>query len=142
MKKTLPFLFALSKTNTILARRLSVHGLDFSDFMILFYLNEAAEKKLRRVDLAEKLGLTASGITRMLLPLEKLGIIKRDLDDTDARARFASLTKAGQNLLQDATNSIEMKLEDIIPEHEKTELEKFTALLKLINSWIDKYRFS
>lgn len=134
MKNTLPFLFSLIKSNAILSRRLSVHGLDFSDFMILFYLNEAPEQKLRRIDLAAKLGLTASGITRMLLPLEKLGIIERSLDDADARARYASITLAGKNLLQDATASIEMKLEDIIPEESETELEKFTELLERINS--------
>jgi DNA-binding MarR family transcriptional regulator len=133
MKTTIPFLFALVKTNAILARKLSVHGLAFSDFMILSYLNEAPEGKLRRVDLAEKLGLTASGITRMLLPLEKLGIIERDLDDSDARARYASLTKAGENLLKDATATIEMKLEDIVPENGKNKLKNFTELLEEIN---------
>ncbi len=134
MKNTLPFLFSLVKSNAILSRRLSVHGLDFSDFMILSYLSEAPEQKLRRIDLAEKLGLTASGITRMLLPLEKLGIIERNLDDTDARARYASITSAGKNLLQDATASIEMKLEDIIPEESEAELKRFTELLERINS--------
>ena len=102
MKNTLTFLFSLVKTNAILSRRLSVHGLDFSDFMIISYLNESREQKLRRIDLAEKLGLTASGITRMLLPLEKLGIIERSLDDADARARYASITPAGKNLPEDA----------------------------------------
>ncbi|MFA4942885.1 MAG: MarR family transcriptional regulator [Patescibacteria group bacterium] len=134
MKKTIPFLFSLVKTNTILSRRLSVHGLAFTDFMILSYLDEAPEQKLRRVDLAEKLGLTASGITRMLLPLEKLGIIERNLDDNDARARYATITKAGKNLLEDAKGSIEMKLEDIIPEDEKDKLIEFTKLLEKINS--------
>jgi len=134
MKNTLTFLFSLVKTNAILSRRLSVHGLDFSDFMIISYLNESREQKLRRIDLAEKLGLTASGITRMLLPLEKLGIIERSLDDADARARYASITPAGKNLLQDATASIEMKLEDIMPEGSEAELEKFTELLEKINS--------
>ena len=134
MKNTLTFLFSLVKTNAILSRRLSVHGLDFSDFMIISYLNESRDQKLRRIDLAEKLGLTASGITRMLLPLEKLGIIERSLDDADARARYASITPAGKNLLQDATASIEMKLEDIMPEGSEAELEKFTELLEKINS--------
>ena len=133
MKTTIPFLFSLVKTNAILARRLSVHGLAFSDFMILFYLNEAPDNRLRRIDLADKLGLTASGITRMLLPLEKLGIIERNLDEADARARYASLTKAGKNLLKDALATVEMKLEDIIPENKKNELEKFTKLLEQIN---------
>lgn len=134
MQKMLPFLFSIVKANFTLTRRLSVHGLDFTDFMILSFLNDAPEQKLRRIDLADKMGLTASGITRMLLPLEKLGIIERSLDDSDARARYAIITKAGKNLLQDATSSIEMKLEDIIPAGKELELEKFTQLLTEINN--------
>ena len=134
MKNTIPFLFSLMKTNAILTRRLSGHGLDFSDFMILHYLNEAPEQKLRRIDLAEKLGLTASGITRILLPLEKLGIIKRDLDNDDARARYATLTPAGENLLKDATATVEMKIDDLIPTEDRTKLKEFTELLEQINN--------
>ncbi len=39
--------------------------------MTLYYLERAPGGRLRRVDLAERLGLTASGVTRSLLPLEK-----------------------------------------------------------------------
>ena len=129
MKNSIPFLLSLAKANTILARRLAGHGLDFSDYMILYYLNEAPENKLRRIDLAEKLGLTASGITRMLLPLEKLHIISRDLNDDDARARYATLTAAGQTLFRDATASIEMKLEDIIPAEHETKISEVKKIL-------------
>ena len=133
MKKELQFCFELVKANAILARRLSSHGLDFSDFMILHFLNEAENSQLRRVDLASRLGLTASGITRMLLPLEKLGIIKRNLDETDARARYATLTKAGQNLLTDATKTINEKLEDLMPADKTRQISELTKLLETIN---------
>lgn len=129
MKNTSLFLFSLAKANTVLSRRLSGHGLDFSDFMILYYLNEAPEKKLRRIDLANKLGLSASGITRMLLPLEKLHIITRDLNDDDARARYATLTAAGVELLQDANASLEMKSEDIFLDGSDKKVKEFTDFL-------------
>jgi DNA-binding MarR family transcriptional regulator len=134
MNTEINFLFSLAKTNAILSRRLIGHGLDFSDFMILFCLNEAPDNKLRRIDLADKLGLTASGITRMLLPLEKLDFIKRDLNNDDARARYASLTKTGKNLLKDATATMEMRLEDFMPVDKKNKLKEFTELLEEINS--------
>ena len=132
MNENLEFLFTLAKTNTILARRLSGHGLDFTDFVILYHLNTAPDGQLRRVDLANRLGLTASGITRMLLPLEKIGIIQRDLSTTDARARYASLTPAGKNLLADATTTINNKLEDIIPENQAKKIIDVTELLKIL----------
>jgi DNA-binding MarR family transcriptional regulator len=133
MEKTLNFFLQLAKTNTIMARRLSCHGLTFGDFMILYHLNEAGEGKLRRIDLAERLGLTASGITRMLLPLEKLHIIERDTSELDGRARYATLTPAGKQLLSDATATLKEKIEDIVPVDKRAQLEKMTELLALIS---------
>jgi hypothetical protein len=47
----------------------SYHGISFGDFMLLHYLNRAGRPPAPR--LAERQGLTASGVTRTLLPLEK-----------------------------------------------------------------------
>lgn len=132
MKNDVKFLFTLARANTVLSRYLSGHGLDFGDYMILYHLNEAPEQKLRRVDLAEKLGLTASGITRMLLPLEKLGIITRDLSEDDARSRYATITNGGKNILQDANLTLEMRLEDMMPDGCEEDLVMATALLENI----------
>ena len=50
------------------------HGLSVSDFAVLHHLAEAPGYRLRRVDLAQHLALTPSGITRLLNPLERRGI--------------------------------------------------------------------
>jgi DNA-binding MarR family transcriptional regulator len=131
MNNNLNLLFAVARTNAVMARRLAGHGLDFSDFMILSHLSQADGKKLRRIDLAHKLGLTASGITRILLPLEKLGIIARDQGEDDARARYATLTKAGQQLLDDASATMEMRLEDVFPDGETKQANNATAILEM-----------
>ena len=47
----------------------AVHGLGLSDFAALHHLAEAPTNKLRRVDLAQRLALTPSGVTRLLGPL-------------------------------------------------------------------------
>jgi DNA-binding MarR family transcriptional regulator len=125
----LALLFSMTKANSVITRRLSVHGLDFSDFIILYYLNEAEGKKLRRIDLAQKLGLTASGITRMLLPLEKIHVITRDQSDEDARARYATMTKAGEQLFNEALATMNTKLEDAIPADAEKLLPEFSAFL-------------
>lgn len=126
----LSLLFSISKANSIMSRHLSVHGLDFSDFVILYHLDQAEEKKLRRIDLAQKLGLTASGITRMLLPLEKLHIISRDQDDQDARARYAVLTKAGQELFSEAMSMLQVRLEYFLPNKTEKSLKEFLEFLE------------
>jgi DNA-binding MarR family transcriptional regulator len=46
--------------------------------------------------------LTASGVTRALLPLEKRGIVRREQDPSDGRSSLATLTKSGSELARDA----------------------------------------
>src|ERR1700690_4626490 len=80
-----------------------VHGLGLSDFAALHHLAEAPGGRLRRVDLARLLALTPSGVTRLLGPLERRGIVERLTDSTDARATFAVLTRSGKALVRDAS---------------------------------------
>lgn len=98
----------LARAQAMLVRRLDTtlgghHGISFSDFMLLFYLHRAPGGRLRRVDLAERQGLTASGVTRTLLPLEKIGLIERQQDPRDARVGYAAITDTGRDLLANAT---------------------------------------
>ena len=110
--ESLEFFLRLTRAHSAVTRRLdnalsSLHGLSFSDFMILYSLGRAPESRLRRIDLAERLGVTASGVTRSLLPLEKLGLVSRQPDPRDARVGYALLTDAGQQLLKYAVVSVE-----------------------------------
>ncbi|MDH6580005.1 MarR family transcriptional regulator [Kitasatospora sp. MAP5-34] len=90
-----------------LDRRLAAHGISFGDFLILTHLASAEGARLRRVDLAERLGLTPSGVTRALGPLERIGLVDRQSDPRDARASYASLSAPGRRLLADARVSAE-----------------------------------
>lgn len=79
-----------------------VHGLSLTDFSVLYHLQLAPGGRLRRSALAEALGLTASGVTRLLLPLEKRGLVAREVDARDARIGYAVLSAAGQERLNEA----------------------------------------
>jgi DNA-binding MarR family transcriptional regulator len=57
---------------------------------------------MRRVDLAEKVGLTASGVTRLLNPMEKIGLVDKTASSHDARVSLVALSKAGRRMLEDA----------------------------------------
>lgn len=85
--------------------------------MILYHLQAAPSGRLRRIDLAERLGVTASGVTRTLLPLEKTGWVARQSDAKDARVSYASLTEAGQQLLAYALASVEPLVQDLTAPH-------------------------
>ncbi len=63
----------LTRVQAELNRRLdaSLNGLSLSEFIILYHLSQIKDQKLRRIDLAEKISMSSSGVTRMLLPMEK-----------------------------------------------------------------------
>jgi DNA-binding MarR family transcriptional regulator len=60
---------------------------------------------MRRVDLAERLMLTPSGITRLLDGLERAGLVAKATCDTDARVTYAVLTEHGVEKLRDASRT-------------------------------------
>jgi DNA-binding MarR family transcriptional regulator len=132
--ESLEFCLRLARAYATLTRRLdnalsNLHGLSFSDFMILYYLDRAPESRLRRVDLAERLGVTASGVTRSLLPLEKLGLVARQPDPRDARVGYASLTESGKQLLKYALVSIEPIAKEAIQMVPTDQIVALSALL-------------
>jgi len=131
---SLEFCLRLTRAYATLTRRLdnalsSVHGLSFGDFMILYYLGRSPGKRLRRVDLAERLELTASGVTRTLLPLEKLGLVERQPDPRDARVGYALLSDAGQQLLDYALVSVQAIAQEATQTLSADQLEAQSALL-------------
>lgn len=60
---------------------------------------------MRRVDLAEQVLLSASGITRLLDGLERTGLVERAACSADRRVVYAVLTNAGLEKLRDASRS-------------------------------------
>ena len=83
------------------------HGLGFTDFQILAELDAVQGGRLRSGDLAARLMLTPSGVTRAVLPLEKIGLLQRQPDERDARATFVSLTDAGRERVTQAAETVE-----------------------------------
>jgi DNA-binding MarR family transcriptional regulator len=82
-------------TRELSARLEAQHGLTLNDYDVLVQLYFAEGQRLRRVDLARSVLLTASGITRLLDGLERAGWVEKARCDSDARVTYAVLTKAG-----------------------------------------------
>jgi len=80
----------------------SVHGLSVSEFFLLMHLERATLNRLSRVELARRMHISASTVTRMAAPLEKLGLVTRQSDPRDARLAFVVLTKAGLEKIGEA----------------------------------------
>jgi DNA-binding MarR family transcriptional regulator len=81
------------------------HGLTINDYEVLLHLSHAEDRRLRRVDLAERVLLTPSGITRLLEGLERCGYVERASCASDARVTYAQLTDDGYAKLREASRS-------------------------------------
>ncbi|MDB6124830.1 MAG: MarR family transcriptional regulator [Pedosphaera sp.] len=133
MKETslsLELFVRLARVNAIMTRRFDGrlgHGLGFNDFVILLALNRSATGKLRRIDLAESLGITASGITRMLAPMEKIGLIKREANEHDARVSYVALAPGGKRLLAESLERAQMLSEEVIAPAKAQKLNELLA---------------
>jgi DNA-binding MarR family transcriptional regulator len=108
---------SLIRASTHATRHLSAqltadHGLTISDYEVLLRLARAPERRLRRVDLAEQVLLTASGITRLLDGLERSGYVERASCDTDRRVVYAVLTDDGVQKLREASESHVAQIEE------------------------------
>ena len=113
-------------------RRLGgLHGVSLADFTMLLRLGQAPGGRMRRVDLAEALGLTASGVTRGLAPLERIGLVTRESDARDARVAYAALTPTGKLRLKEMLATAEETAADIFadPEWGEEDLGLLSALL-------------
>ena len=95
----------LMRAHTILRRELeaevlSPRGLTINDFEALLHLSRADERRLRRVDLADLLMLSPSGVTRLLNGLEAAGLVENVSCDDDARVTWSRLTNNGSATLE------------------------------------------
>ena len=107
------------------------HGLTINDFEVLVHLAHADDGRLRRVDLAERILLTASGITRLLDGLERSKLVCKASCAADARVTYAEITPKGRALLSDARASHVEGVRALFAERfSPDELRELTRLLE------------
>jgi DNA-binding MarR family transcriptional regulator len=125
----------LLRTHTALTRELSArlvadHGLTINDYEALLHLSHAENYALRRVDLAERLLLTPSGVTRLLDGLERDGWVKKGPCESDARVTYAVLTDEGRERLEAAGRSHLRQVRAIF--EERLSVEELDTLAELL----------
>lgn len=113
-------------------RRLSVHGITFSEFLVMARLFEAPEQTMRRIDLAESVGMSASGVTRALAPMEKLGLVQKEKNERDARVSLVKLSDTGSRIFEEALATVEGSAEMLLDNLGNHDIEAFLTLAKEI----------
>ena len=77
-------------------------GLTLGDYQVLVNLSEAPDNRLRMCDLAVRLQLSPSGLTRRLDGLVRSGLVERTASPDDRRVTLAALTDTGMDALRAA----------------------------------------
>jgi DNA-binding MarR family transcriptional regulator len=117
---------ALLRAHAVTTRDLSGklfadHGLTINDYEALLRLSHAEDQRMRRVDLADELVLTASGVTRLLDGLERAGYVEKGSCESDARVTYAVLTRRGREKLAEASSSHIAQVQGLFEEHLTTD---------------------
>ncbi len=130
------FVFALLDAADRVRHRLerglsNIKGISFTEFQLLSALERFPGAAATRVDLAAEVGLTPSGVTRALKPLEKQGMVTTVKAARDARRALATLTEEGLELVADARGVVDDVLDDmdVIDTLRPVDRERFLRLL-------------
>lgn len=109
----------------------AVHGISVNEFLLLLHLERATANRLSRVDLAKRMHVSASTITRMAAPMEKIGLVGREVDDRDARLVFVVATSTGREKLSQSLATFSKRAGYLFSDRwEDEELEKFSEMLR------------
>lgn len=117
-------------TRELSAQLSADHDLSLNEYEALLTLARAPKSRMRRVDLAKSLLLTAGGVTRLLDGLERRGFVAREECSSDRRVSYAVLTKAGRDKLRTADRSHTRQIRELLgAQYSDDELIQLAAML-------------
>jgi len=122
-----------SKIQKRIGGALSAHGIGLSEYLVLNQLYLTPNQKMRRSDLAERVGLSPSGVTRLLNPMEKIGLVEKEENPRDARVSLVTLSAAGKQVYEDAQISFGHASVTLFESLDTKRLSAFSELLKLVS---------
>jgi DNA-binding MarR family transcriptional regulator len=108
----------------------SIHGLALKEVLLLLHLEHAPMQRLSRVDLAKRLSVSPSTVTRMAAPLEKLRFVGRQADSRDARLAYVVLTAAGRKAVANARETLQRLAGEVFKDRwNEAEIQSLAGLL-------------
>ncbi|NUW41475.1 MarR family winged helix-turn-helix transcriptional regulator [Nonomuraea rhodomycinica] len=121
-----------SRVENILATTLQRrHGIGLSEYRALGHLAASPTGELRMQELADKLGLNQSSVTRLVARLNAADYTYRDLCPDDKRGVYTVITEAGRARHAEASLTYEATLADALEEAGQADPRLTTALAAL-----------
>jgi DNA-binding MarR family transcriptional regulator len=81
------------------------HDITFGEYDVLLRLARTSERELTMTELARRVMITPSGLTRAIDRLVEEGLVERQRDAADARVVRAHLTAAGRDRIRRASRT-------------------------------------
>ncbi|MGH8776837.1 MAG: MarR family winged helix-turn-helix transcriptional regulator [Jiangellaceae bacterium] len=128
------------RAHALIVRRLEsdlmdLHGLPLAWYDVLARLVEADGHRLRMSELAERVMLSPSGLTRLVDRMAEAGLIFREPSEGDARGFYAVLTDDGYERLRAATGThLRGILDHVLSRYSDEELDEIAAYLSRLES--------
>jgi DNA-binding MarR family transcriptional regulator len=108
----------------------SVHGLSLKDTLLLMHVARAEGGRLSRIELAKRLSVSPSTVTRTTAPLEKRGFLGRESNQHDARYAYVVLTRAGRRAVTETQATLERMADGVF--RDRWTKPEVSALVELL----------
>lgn len=100
------FLRAHAVLTRVMERELMLsHALPLAEYDVLVQLQASPGGQLRMAQLADRVLLSRSGLTRLVERMEASGLVRREVCPSDARGAFAVITESGRTRLESAAEA-------------------------------------
>lgn len=107
------------------------HGASLAQMKLLNYIQR--EKSVRSTDISYAFAQAPRTVTEAVDALERDGLVRRDPDPSDRRAKLISLTPAGEAVIQDVEPSKQAMTKKMFEILEPEEEAQLLALLDKLN---------
>ncbi|PNQ85994.1 MarR family winged helix-turn-helix transcriptional regulator [Paenibacillus polymyxa] len=108
------------------------YGLSLNEFLVLYFLSQTEEKKLRLQHLHEMVGLSQSALSRLVVRMEakNCGALQRHICEDDRRGIYTSMTDFGEKKFDRALETFNQILESALSKDELK--QKLQSLIEKI----------
>lgn len=109
------------------------HGIGLPEYRAALHLSRAPGRELRITELAQRIGLNQSSVTRLVGRMEAKGLAYRDVCPDDGRGVFAVITERGLGLAREVREPYEARLRELLAErHPQLDLAGIERSLAVI----------
>ncbi|AHM66042.1 MULTISPECIES: MarR family winged helix-turn-helix transcriptional regulator [Paenibacillus] len=108
------------------------YSLSLNEFLVLYFLSQTEEKKLRLQHLQEMVGLSQSALSRLVVRMEakSCGALQRHICEDDRRGIYTSMTDFGEKKFDRALETFNQILESALSKDELK--QKLQSLIEKI----------